>query len=541
MTDDLIAGRYRIRRAIGRGGMGTVWLCDDELLERVVALKQAGRLPHDTAPDTARALHEARSSAALLHRNVVSVFDIVQHGDETWLVMEYVPGLALSHILRQQGPIPPRRAARIGSQVAAGLTAAHALGTVHRDVKPGNIFVGRDDHAKIGDFGIARTVDDEQGAETGLVTGTPAYFSPEMARGEDPGPEADVWALGATLYTAVEGHPPYPEKGNPLAQLQAIADGPPSPPQAAGPLTEAIGRMMAWDPHDRWTMHEAARALGRVAGGTSAAEADDTTALGAVGAVGAFDAGGTDGVDGVDGTGGTGGTPPAGAQEQPSEPRKTAALRRPVAWLALATVLLAAVGALGAGLLLAPSADRRPATAAPGSEEPSTTTSRPTPSPSPSPSASAPPRRSPRTQNRPTSPRADIQHPPPSATADSSPRPPTPDPNPSPDPTSAKVAFIEEYFETVPQDTDTGWHRLAPSMMRAVGRDTYESFWGSIASVQANEATPVRGEPVVEVVLTYTFEDGRVVTERQRIVLAESENGYRIADDQVLSSRTVRG
>ena len=223
MPPETIAGRYRVEREVGRGGMGSVWLCRDELLGRVVAVKQVGRLPGESTPDLARAMREARSSAALNHRNVVAVYDAIEEGDHIWLVMEYVPGRTLSQIVAADGPLPPERAAWIGAQVADGLAAAHARGTVHRDVKPGNILVTDDDVAKISDFGIARTHGDATLTQSGMVTGTPAYFSPELARGDEASPASDVWALGATLYAAVEGHGPYPDQPNALALLSTIA------------------------------------------------------------------------------------------------------------------------------------------------------------------------------------------------------------------------------------------------------------------------------------------------------------------------------
>src|SRR3954453_16601328 len=240
MPPEVIAGRYRVQRAVGRGGMGTVWLCRDDLLGREVAVKQVGVLPGESVPDLARALREARSSAALNHPHVVSVYDAIEADDHIWLVMEYVPGHTLSQLIAQEGRLDPARAASIGAQVADGLAAAHARGTVHRDVKPGNILVDGD-VAKISDFGIARTEGDAQLTRSGLLTGTPLYFSPELARGADPSPAADVWALGATLYAAVEGAPPVTDRGNPIATLAAIAQTPPPRPQHAGFLTDAIG------------------------------------------------------------------------------------------------------------------------------------------------------------------------------------------------------------------------------------------------------------------------------------------------------------
>ena len=234
MPPEIIAGRYRVEREVGRGGMGSVWLCRDELLGRLVAVKQVGHLPGESAPDLARAMREARSSAPLNHPNVVSIYDAIEEGDHIWLVMEYVPGRTLAQLMSQDGRLTPERAASIGAQVADGLAAAHDRGTVHRDVKPGNILVTEDDSAKIADFGISRTTGDPTLTQSGLMSGTPAYFSPQLARGEEPTPADDVWAMGATLYAAVEGRPPYPEQRNAIAMLSQIVSGHPAAPRARG-------------------------------------------------------------------------------------------------------------------------------------------------------------------------------------------------------------------------------------------------------------------------------------------------------------------
>src|SRR4051812_2317108 len=222
MHPTVIAGRYRVVRAAGRGGTGTVWLCRDETLHRDVAVKQVGALPGQDVRETARALREARLAAAVNHRNVVAVFDVVDDGGAPWLVMEYVPSRTLSQVIAAEGPLPPRQAAAIGAQVADALAAAHALGIVHRDVKPGNILVADDGLTKIGDFGIARRSQEQQLTQTGFVTGTPAFFAPELATGSVPTPAADMWALGVTLYTAVEGKPPFEPRDNALAMLTAV-------------------------------------------------------------------------------------------------------------------------------------------------------------------------------------------------------------------------------------------------------------------------------------------------------------------------------
>ncbi len=265
MQPELIGGRYRVESAIGKGGMGTVWLCRDETLQRNVAVKQVGLLPNESVTDSARAFREARSTAALSHRNVVTVFDVVEESGHIWLVMEHVPGRSLSQIIKQDGPLDPGTVAEIGAQVAAGLAAAHAAGTMHRDVKPGNVLIREDGVAKISDFGIARTHGDPALTQSGFLTGTPSYFSPELARGGDPGPGTDVWALGATLYAAVEGHSPYEQRTNPVAVLHDITQGQPPHPQRADFLEPALQRMMDRDPESRWSMDDAAHVLRRLA------------------------------------------------------------------------------------------------------------------------------------------------------------------------------------------------------------------------------------------------------------------------------------
>src|SRR6478736_1222345 len=233
MQPDLIGGRYRVESAIGQGGMGTVWLCRDETLHRDVAVKQVGLLPGESVTDSARAFREARSSAGLSHRNVVTVFDVVQEAGHIWLVMEHVPGRSLSQIIKQDGPLDPATVAEVGAQVADGLSALHAGGILHRDVKPGNVLIREDGVAKISDFGISRTAGDATLTQSGYLTGTPSYFSPALARGAEPTPADEVWALGATLYAAVEGHPPYPQRNNPVEVLHQIASTEPPDPQHA--------------------------------------------------------------------------------------------------------------------------------------------------------------------------------------------------------------------------------------------------------------------------------------------------------------------
>jgi hypothetical protein len=265
MQPQLIAGRYQVLRAIGRGGMGTVWLCRDEVLGRDVAVKQIGALPGESATETKRAMREARSAAALNHPNAVAVYDVVDHGGRPWLVMEYVEGQTLADEISHDGRLSPQRVSDIGAQLAGALARAHERGIVHRDIKPGNVLIDKAGRPKISDFGIARGHGDEQLTQIGFITGTPGYLSPELARGGDPLPASDVWALGATLYTAVEGRPPYEPRSNPIALLRAIAAERPRPMTHAGVLGPAIDAMMLEDPSRRWDMVTSARRLARIA------------------------------------------------------------------------------------------------------------------------------------------------------------------------------------------------------------------------------------------------------------------------------------
>ncbi|HEY5249521.1 MAG TPA: serine/threonine-protein kinase, partial [Dermatophilaceae bacterium] len=243
MQPQLIAGRYQVLRAIGRGGMGTVWLCRDEVLGRRVAVKQIGALAGDAATETKRAMREARSAAALNHPNAVAVYDVVTHNGRPWLVMEYVEGQTLADEISRDGRLSPQRVADIGAQLAGALARAHERRIVHRDIKPGNVLIDKAGRPKISDFGIARGHGDEQLTQIGFITGTPGFLSPELARGGDPHPASDVWALGATLYAAVEGQPPYEPRSNPIALLRAIASERPRPMAHAGTLGPAIDVM----------------------------------------------------------------------------------------------------------------------------------------------------------------------------------------------------------------------------------------------------------------------------------------------------------
>jgi serine/threonine protein kinase len=252
----VIAGRYSLDREIGRGGMGAVWLGHDDVLGRQVALKRVGMSPGGSSPDLLRAEREARLAARLNHPHVVAVFDLVDEDDQQWLVMEYVEGSTLAELLRSTGALTPDQAAQIMVQAAEALAAAHEAGIVHRDVKPSNILVTPEGQVKLSDFGIARAEADASLTQTGLVTGSPAYISPEVASGRQATDLSDVWSLGATLFHALAGRPPYDIGDNVIGGLYRIVhEDPPRLPDA-GWLAPLLESSMTVDPQGRWSMRQ---------------------------------------------------------------------------------------------------------------------------------------------------------------------------------------------------------------------------------------------------------------------------------------------
>jgi branched-chain amino acid transport system substrate-binding protein len=224
-----------------------------------------------------RVVREARLAARLHHPAAVTVFDVVEHDGDLWLVLEYVPSRSLAEIVDADGVLAPAEAARIGVALADALSTAHAAGIVHRDVKPANVLVGAGGAVKLTDFGIARAAGDLTLTASGVLIGTPAYMAPEVAAGDDAVPASDVFGLGATLYAAVEGVGPYGPAGtNMLALLRAVAEGRIRPPQDAGPLTEALLAMLRVDPAERPDARRAGELLERVTGGPEPRSTDPT-------------------------------------------------------------------------------------------------------------------------------------------------------------------------------------------------------------------------------------------------------------------------
>jgi eukaryotic-like serine/threonine-protein kinase len=235
LTGRMVASRYRLRRVLGRGGMGVVWLAVDERLRRPVAAKQlvlaGAATDEERLAARTRLRYEARLSARVDHPGTVRIYDVAEEAGEAWIVME----------------------------------ATHRAGVVHRDVKPGNVQLCGRGRVVLTDFGIAATTEDGPGSCNGEVSGSPAYMAPEQVHGGKVEPASDLFSLGATLYTAVEGRSPF-AKGCPVATLTAVVDDPPTPFLRAGPLGPVLEGMLAKDPGRRLDTGQTRRALRAIQG-----------------------------------------------------------------------------------------------------------------------------------------------------------------------------------------------------------------------------------------------------------------------------------
>ncbi|GII93171.1 hypothetical protein Ssi02_34020 [Sinosporangium siamense] len=230
--------------------MGTVWRAHDHSLGREVAIKEIRQDPglNEDQRDELRErmIREGRSAARVTHPSVATVYDAIVELSSPWIIMELVEGRSLEHIIDEEGPLPPRLVAEIGSDLLSALRAAHAQGILHRDVKPGNVLLTRTGRVVLTDFGIAKAEGDSNLTKTGMVIGSPGYTAPERARGDYTGPESDLWSLGATLYFAVEGRPAY-ERATVAATLTALMTEDADPPTQAGPLRQVLDGLLDKD------------------------------------------------------------------------------------------------------------------------------------------------------------------------------------------------------------------------------------------------------------------------------------------------------
>jgi eukaryotic-like serine/threonine-protein kinase len=270
----LIAGRYRLISRLGGGAMGVVWQAYDGVLHRIVAIKQlvlpSGLIKAEGDEVTSLVMREGRIAARLQHLHVIAVYDVVEDCGRPCLIMEYLPSRSLATVLSAHGVLIHGAVASIGHQISSALAAAHEVGVVHRDIKPGNVLLADDGTAKITDFGVSHAVGDFTVTALGMLVGTPAYLAPEVAqgylapevaRGYNAGFASDVFSLGSTLYTALEGSPPFGIHDDTVALLDRVASGVIIPPQRCGALTPLVLHLLQRDPQERPTMRQAQTVL----------------------------------------------------------------------------------------------------------------------------------------------------------------------------------------------------------------------------------------------------------------------------------------
>jgi serine/threonine protein kinase len=506
--------------------MGAVWEGWDERLRRSVALKvfhAQDQLPAAEAEQlTERAMREARVVARLQHRHAISIYDVVEYEGRPCLVMEFVPSETLAQILGELTTLLEHEAATLGAQVASALAAAHAAGIIHRDVKPANILIDYDGTARISDFGIAHAFGETTLTSAGMLTGTPAYLAPEVARGEDSSYASDVFSLGSTLYAALEGRPPFGDQRNPIGLLHRVASGQITPPEHAGALTPLLTEMLSPDPRDRPTMAQVADDLYRF-------RAADRRPVAVPAVPPPAGAGSTDAF--VLGTPGTEG-------DSPSRRRRTlvAAVLLVAAALVVAVVVLLRPGTSDPAAGPQPSSSSTSAastttstaasTAASTAEETPTGTAAVTEEAAPSPVGP--------TASTPAG--ASVA---PSVSAP--PRPPSALPTPvavSQPPTGQQLAAaISSYYTLVPRNLDQAWPLMTADYQtrHAGGRAAYDRFWGGFSAVSA---TQVAGSSpsTATALITYTRLDGTVVRERTTFGLVNEGGVLKIASSTVMSS-----
>jgi serine/threonine protein kinase len=509
----LVVDRYRLEGRIGAGAMGVVWQAHDERLDRTVAIKELLMQPGmaEAEEQTARAMREGRIAARLQHPHAICVYDVaLDYGADSpgqivpWLVMEYLPSRSLAAVLAEYGTLAPQEVARIGRQVAAALATAHEAGIVHRDVKPGNVLLGHDGIVKITDFGISRASWDATVTRTGVLAGTPAYFAPEAARGEPPGPASDVFSLGATLYVAVEGQPPFGLDDNPLAMLRTVAEGRVRPPQRAGPLSAILMRLLADDPSARPSMPEAVAALGVVAAHGGAQPITPTMLSRPLRPRSAPPVLATPTAVGLPASP----PPDAMAWRRPTSHR-IRWWRRPAVLFGSAGCLLLLVAVLAVVSNVAvpnvPAADRGQLAAG-------------TPATPPQPGVNALPQPSP-AQPQPAQPQP--AQPQPDQLEPAQPQPDQLQPGqPQPDQLEQTV---RTYYGLLPNDTTVAWQYLGATE-RAQGFQHYTNFWNGINGISISGPVAVQGNTVL-VGLVFEPVNRKRTFERYRLTMGSSPDG----------------
>ena len=544
---DLIAGRYRLIAQIGTGGMGVVWRARDELLGRTVALKElavrsvSGLAGPGLGDEGARrAMREARIAARLHHPNVIGIYDIVEHDGHPFLVMEYLESRSLAELMATGVLLPPQEVARIGAQLASALTSAHEAGVVHRDVKPGNVLLAEDGEVKLTDFGISRAVGDTTVTASGVLLGTLGYIAPEVAQGQPSDSRSDVYALGATLYAAVEGHPPFGTDDNAVALLYRIVHEDLIPARHAGPLESVLLWMLNRDPNLRPTMPQAQRALRAVESASAQPvpaptlpitdapppfaappEADGSVRDSSVPASSAADSSAAASSAAASPTAASStaasstaaaSAPAPAASAPPPAPRKRLALgERPRRALiaVLAAALLLALG--GWALALSLSNHSNSTTAGSSTSPSSHAASSSAPGISLQPSKTAVSKSS-------SAPAATASTPPQQSRADT------------------LTATIVDYYHLMPGNLTQGWTWMTADYQQnhAGGWSGYQSFWSQIQRVAASGVT-ASPPSTVTATIDYYYKNGSHVQERTQFGLVLQQGRWLIASSSVLS------
>jgi serine/threonine protein kinase len=488
--------------------MGVVWRGVDQRLHRVVAVKEL-LLPDNLNSVQAekareRAMREARIAARLQHPHAISVYDVVEHDGQPWLIMEYLPSRSMSAVLAEVGALPPHEVARIGGQLASALAAAHKAGIVHRDVKPGNVLLGDHGEVKITDFGISRAAGDVTATTTGTAVGTPAFFSPEVARGDDAGYPSDVFSLGATLYNAVEGTPPFGLTDNTIALLHRVAEGKIRPPELAGPLAPVLLRLLAEDPHDRPTMAEAAEELHAAAEAAAAAEPAPAAVVPNAG-----HAAGEKRTEIIE--------LPESPAPVPDVPHPAATeddrRRKRTALVVLAVVAVLALALIGGLLLMSrgkQNADEQNNAAARSSSA----------VPSSPATAAQPPAATSEDTTLPSQPST--------TTSQASPPPPPPAENGP----QALTKAVTDYYALIPGNLQASYARLTDAFKssRSTSFEDYQAFWGAMRAVNLSNVV-AQGDNAVSATVTYVYNSGKTATEHHVYTLVQ-QNGQWLIDSQ---------
>src|SRR4051795_6041138 len=529
--------------------MGTVWRARDELLGRQVAVKQvlprAGADPHEAEQQRQRALREGRIAARLSHPHAISVYDVAVEDGQPWLVMEYLPSRSLAAVLSEDGLLRVDQVAQIGAQVADALAATHAAGIVHRDVKPANILIGEGSPqvqglVKITDFGISHASGDVTLTQTGQITGTPAFLAPEVAQGDEPGPASDVFSLAATLYTCLEGQPPFGMSGNSLQQLHRVAGGRIDPPRRCGTLTKPLLGMLEADPAARPSMTEVRDELAALA----AHDGDTTTVLMAR----------TDLRSSAPGRQRTEAftpppppvdpPPPAAASsissirtstppppaaparspvvaDVPAGPADGSRRRSPWLWVALGALVTAALVLGGAWLTAGGNDGGAAAQGTSASASALTSTSTPAlTSTSTSADASSSSSAERTSESAPTT------------TSEAAP---TSTPSAPAGPVTAKDVrdFLNQYHQLVISDPEAAWARTGPTLRQSVSEQGFVNFWSRFTDVKLSGVQAEDGSLTATGQVEFDYRNGSRQREQHQFTLVVGDNGELLMDSDV--------